>query len=278
MKVEKVTMAAGVPTVWLGLLQHMEKGNLQLPDCNRTVIGGAAAPRAMIETFETKYNIPVVHAWGMTETSPVGLVCNMKPKHALLTHEQRMALKVKQGRVVFGVDVSVSDHNGKEVPRDGKTPGNFRVRGPWIAKEYFKKGEPCVDKDDWFDTGDVVTIDADGYVMITDRSKDLVKSGGEWISSIELENEAMGYSAVHEAAVIGVAHPKWDERPLLVAVLKPGQTATSKDILDYLRPRVSKMWLPDDVVFMDELPHTATGKVLKTSLKAQFKDYKLPTL
>jgi acyl-CoA synthetase (AMP-forming)/AMP-acid ligase II len=276
-KNEKVTMAAGVPTVWLGLLQHMAKNNLTLPDLKRTVIGGAAAPRAMLETFEKKYNVPVVHAWGMTETSPVGLVCTMKPKHASLTFDQQLQLKGKQGRPIFGVEFSIVDDDGKEIPRDGKTMGHLRIRGPWITRAYFKKGTANIDQDNWFDTGDVVTMDEDSYVFIADRKKDLVKSGGEWISTPELEDHTMSHPAVHQVAVVGFPHPKFDERPVAFVVLKEGQKATKQEIIDHLRSRVAHYWLPDDVLFVKELPHTATGKISKKDLREQFKDYKLPT-
>lgn len=245
----------------------------------RTVIGGSAVPKAMIETFHREYNVNVVHAWGMTEMSPIGTVCNLKKKHESFSLDQKMELSLKQGRSVFGVDMKIVDGAGKELPWDGKAFGNLLVRGPWIASGYFKsEGGSVVDDDDWFDTGDVATIDPDGYMQITDRSKDVIKSGGEWISSIDVENEAVGCAGVAEAAVIAVPHPKWDERPLLLVVREQNTDVTKDEIIDHLRGSLAKWQLPDDVLFVDELPHTATGKILKTKLRAEYKDYKLPTV
>jgi fatty-acyl-CoA synthase len=277
---EKVTLALGVPTVWLMLLQHAEASGLD-PKADlvlrQVVIGGSAAPRAMSEKFERKFGAFVVHAWGMTEMSPLGTVCRLLGKHDGCTLEQRLDVQVKQGRPIFGVDMKIVDDDGQELPHDGKAFGNLMVRGPWICSGYYKgDGGEILDADGYFDTGDVATIDADGYMQITDRSKDVIKSGGEWISSIDLENAAMGHPGVAEAAVIGVAHPKWQERPLLVIVRKPGTDATREDVLQFMQGKVARWWLPDDVAFVAELPHTATGKLLKTKLRETFKEYRLP--
>lgn len=275
---EKVTMTAGVPTVWLMLFQYLDQNpGSTLPDLKRVVIGGSAAPRSMIERFERGLGAYVNHAWGMTEMSPLGSVGNLLPKHAKLPLEQRIDVQIKQGRAVYGVDLRIVDDEGKELPRDGKAFGNLQVRGPWITKGYFKgEGGKILDVENWFNTGDVATLDPDGYMQITDRAKDVIKSGGEWISSIDLENEAVGHPAVQEAAVIGVHHPRWQERPLLIIVKKPDATLGRDDLLKFLEPRLAKWWMPDDVVFVKELPHTATGKLLKTKLREQFRDYKFP--
>jgi len=280
MRDEKVTLALGVPTVWLMLLQHVDAAGLDPKRdlcLTRVVIGGSAAPRAMSERFETKFGAFVVHAWGMTEMSPLGTVCNLLPKHRDFTLAQRLDLQAKQGRAVYGVEMKIIDGAGKELPRDGKAFGHLLVRGPWITGGYLKgDGGNILDADGFFDTGDVATIDADGYMQITDRSKDVIKSGGEWISSIELENAAMDHPAVAEAAVIGVAHPKWQERPLLVVVKKAGQDVTRDEVLKFLEGKVARWWVPDDVAFVDALPHTATGKILKVKLRETFSDYRLP--
>ncbi|HMK65248.1 MAG TPA: 3-(methylthio)propionyl-CoA ligase [Thermodesulfobacteriota bacterium] len=273
---EKVSLTLAVPTVWLMLLQYLQSTGKKLPYLNRVVIGGSAAPKSMIETFEKDYNVEVIHAWGMTETSPLGTTGNLKPKHADLPYEEKLAIKSKQGRAVYGVDLKIADREGKELPRDGKAFGHLMVRGPWIASGYMKgEGGQVLDAEGWFDTGDVSTLDPDGYMQITDRSKDVIKSGGEWISSIDLENDALGHPAVAEAAVIGVFHPKWDERPLLIVVKKKDVEVTKEEILDYMKKKVAKWQVPDDVVFVDQLPHTATGKLLKTKLRDDFKDFKL---
>jgi fatty-acyl-CoA synthase len=243
----------------------------------RIVIGGSAAPRAMSEAFEMKFGAFVVHAWGMTEMSPLGTICNLLPKHRSYDLPRRLDVQAKQGRAMFGVEMKITDDDGRELPRDGKAFGHLLVRGPWVTRGYFKgDGGAILDNEGFFDTGDVATIDADGYMQITDRSKDVIKSGGEWISSIEIENAAVGHPAVAEAAVIGVAHPKWLERPLLIVVRRAGHDVTREDLLGYLAGRVAKWWLPDDVVFVDELPHTATGKLLKTRLRETFSNYTLP--
>ena len=280
LKDEQVTLALGVPTVWLMLFQHVDaagvdpKRDLAL---RRVVIGGSAAPRAMSERFETAFGAYVVHAWGMTEMSPLGTVCNLLPKHRGLDLARRLDVQAKQGRAMFGVEMKIGDDAGRRKPHDGETFGHLLVRGPWVTRGYFRdEGGPILDADGFFDTGDVATIDPDGYMQITDRSKDVIKSGGEWISSIEIENAAVGQPAVAEAAVIGVAHPKWQERPLLIVVKKRGRDVTRDEMLRFLEGKVAKWWLPDDVVFVEEMPHTATGKLLKTRLREMFKDYRLP--
>jgi fatty-acyl-CoA synthase len=275
----KVTFTAAVPTVWLMLLQDLEKTGGMLPHLKRVVIGGSACPRAMTKTFQDKYGVEVVHAWGMTEMSPLGSLCTMKPEYAALTGEARLDVQQKQGHPPFGVEMKITDDAGKDLPWDGKVFGRLKVRGPAVAKAYFRgDGGNILDDDGFFDTGDVATIDQYGYMQITDRSKDVIKSGGEWISSIDLENLAVGHPKVAEAAVIGVNHPKWDERPLLVIVLKKGESASKEDILGFMQGKTAKWWLPDDVAFVDEIPHTATGKILKTALRKQFKDYVLPSV
>ncbi len=275
---EKVTMTAAVPTVWLTALQYLEQTGQKLPDLNRVMIGGSACPRSMIETFERKFHVQVIHAWGMTEMSPLGTIGTLKHHVAEMPFEKQLDYKCKQGHPVFGVEMKITDDANNELPRDGKAFGRLKVRGPAIASGYFRgEGQDAFDAESWFDTGDVATLDAEGYMTITDRSKDVIKSGGEWISSIEIENIAVGHPAVAEAAVIGVRHPKWDERPLLIVVLKPGQSATRDDILDYLKGKIAKWWMPDDVQFVAEIPHTATGKIQKTALRERFGAYRLPT-
>jgi fatty-acyl-CoA synthase len=273
----KVTFTAAVPTIWLMLLQDLEKTGGKLPYLKRVVIGGSACPRAMTKTFQDVYGVEVVHAWGMTEMSPLGSLCTMKPEYAALKGDARLDVQMKQGHPPYGVDMKITDDAGKELPWDGKTFGRLKVRGPAVAKAYYKvESDPVFEDDGWFDTGDVATIDAYGYMQITDRAKDVIKSGGEWISTIDLENLAVGHPKVAEAAAIGVSHPKWDERPLLVIVLKNGETATKDEILNFMRDKVAKWWMPDDVVFVDEIPHTATGKIQKMTLRKQFEDYRLP--
>ncbi|WP_420561158.1 3-(methylthio)propionyl-CoA ligase [Tepidicaulis sp.] len=275
---EGVTITAAVPTVWLMLLQYLEKTGAKLPKLDRVVIGGSAAPRSMIQAFEDNYDVQVFHAWGMTEMSPIGTIGSLKAGNEDLSREQQLDLKCKQGRAIFTVEMKITDDDGNDLPNDGKAFGHLMVRGPAIAKAYLKgEGGEILDADGWFDTGDVATIDADGYMQITDRSKDVIKSGGEWISSIELENLAVGHPDIAEAAVIGIAHPKWDERPLLVVVTKEGKSLTREDVLGYMEGKIAKWWMPDDVVFVEEIPHTATGKIQKLTLREQFKGYKLPT-
>ena len=277
---EQVTLALGVPTVWMMLLQHVAAAGLTPIDelaLRRVVIGGAAAPRAMAETFERDFGAFVVHAWGMTETSPVGTVCNLLPRHRVLPLDERLNVQAKQGRAVFGITLKLTDDDGNRLPHDGQSAGHLKIRGPWVAAAYYRdEGGPLLDDEGYFDSGDVATIDADGYMQITDRSKDVIKSGGEWISSIALENAAMGHLLVAEAAVIGIVHPKWQERPLLLVVTKPGQTLDREAVLNYLEGRVAKWWLPDDVLFVRDLPHTATGKLHKAALRERFRDYRFP--
>ena len=272
---EKVTTSAGVPTVWLGLLAHVKSNNLKFSTLKETVIGGSACPPTMIESFERDYGVRVVHAWGMTEMSPIGTVCRLMAKHAALTPAEQFTVQIKQGRVVYCVEMKIIDGDGHELPRDGKAFGDLMVRGPCIVDRYFKEEHSAL-KNGWFPTGDVATIDPDGYMQITDRSKDVIKSGGEWISSIDLENIAVAHPSVQEAGVIGIAHPKWDERPLLVVVKKKDATVTREELLAFFEGKIAKWWMPDDVVFVEQLPHTATGKLLKTKMREDFKAYKLP--
>jgi fatty-acyl-CoA synthase len=274
----KVSFTAAVPTVWLMLLQDLEKTGSELPYLKRVVIGGSACPRAMAKTFQEKYGVEVIHAWGMTEMSPLGSLCTMKPEYARLSGDAKLDIQQKAGHPPFGVEMKITDDAGKRLPWDGKTFGRLKVRGPAVAKAYFKIKDNILDEEGFFDTGDVATIDQYGYMQITDRSKDVIKSGGEWISSIDLENLAVGHPKVAEAAVIGVRHPKWDERPLLVIVLKKGETATKEDVLAFMEGKIAKWWMPDDVAFVEEIPHTATGKIQKMTLRERFKDYILPTV
>jgi fatty-acyl-CoA synthase len=272
---ERVTATAGVPTVWLGLLQYLERNELTLHHLKRVLIGGAAVPRSMIEAFEHR-GIAVTHAWGMTEMSPSGSMSAIKPPLDELPHARQIDALCKQGYPLFGVEMEITDDKGRARPRDGKSVGRLKVRGPAVARGYFKgKSGDAFDRDGWFDTGDVATLAADGFMNITDRSKDVIKSGGEWISSIEIENLAVGHPDVAEAAVIGVPHPKWDERPILIVVAKPGTRPTQEILLAHLRGRIAKWWLPDAVVLVEEIPHTAAGKILKTQLRRQFADFRL---
>ena len=274
---EKVTFSAGVPTVWLGLLNHVAQNNLSFSTFKRTVIGGSACPPAMMKTLRHKYGIEVVHAWGMTEMSPLGTCATLQSRHEALPEEGQQAILEKQGHVIFGVDMKIVDDAGKELPWDGKTYGNLLVKGPWVIQEYFKSEGGDVLEDGWFPTGDVATIDGDGYMQITDRSKDVIKSGGEWIGTIDLENIAMSHPAVLQAACIGVMHPKWDERPLLVVVKRPGMDVTREELLAFYEGKIAKWWTPDDVAFIDALPIGATGKVLKNRIRETFRDHVLPT-
>ena len=272
----RVTCTAAVPTVWLALLQHLQASGGKLEHLRRVVIGGAACPRSIVKAFQETYGVEVVHAWGMTEMSPLGTVCTLKPEYAALAGEARIDLQTKQGQAPFTVEMKITDDLGAALPRDGTTSGRLKVRGPAVAKAYFKESGSALDAEGFFDTGDIATIDPHGYMQITDRAKDVIKSGGEWISSIAIENLAVGHPKVAEAAVIGVRHPKWDERPLLVVVLKAGQQASRAEILDFMRGKIAGWWMPDDVAFVAEIPHSATGKVMKTALREQFRDYVLP--
>jgi acyl-CoA synthetase (AMP-forming)/AMP-acid ligase II len=275
---EKVSYAAGVPTVWQMLLGHMKANNLRFSTLKRTVIGGSACPPAMIHAFREEYGVEVLHAWGMTEMSPLGTLCTLKNKHLTMSPEEQMKIRVKQGRAIYGVDMKIVGADGKELPWDGKTPGDLYVKGPWVVREYFKGegGDPLVDG--WFPTGDVASIDTDGYMQVTDRSKDVIKSGGEWISSIDVENIAVAHPAVAMAACVGMKHPKWDERPIIAVVKKPGAEVTREELLKFYEGRTAKWQIPDDVVFVEAIPLGATGKMLKTRLREMLKDYKLPTV
>ena len=277
---EGVTYAAGVPTVWQMLLGYMKPNGLKFSTLKRTVIGGSACPPAMIDAFRDDYGVEVLHAWGMTEMSPLGTLCTLKNKHLKLPKEQQMQLLMKQGRAIYGVDMKIVNEVGDEQPHDGKAYGDLLVKGPWVVANYYKgEGDPLVkDKNGqrWFPTGDVATIDADGFMQITDRSKDVIKSGGEWISSIDIENIAVAHPAVAMAACIGVAHPKWDERPIVVVVKKTDANVSREELLAFYEGKTAKWQMPDDVVFVDSIPLGATGKMLKTKLREQLKDYKLP--
>ena len=278
LETEKVTMTAAVPTVWLGLLHYLRKENKRLTTLKFVGIGGSACPPDMIRAFEDDYGVTVRHAWGMTEMSPVGSAGSIKPGMVGLPHEQQLAVQAKQGWAPFGVEMKIVDDENKELPWDGKRFGSLKVKGFAVVESYFKdEGGKIVDDDGFFDTGDVATIDPEGFMQITDRAKDVIKSGGEWISTIDIENLAVGHPDVAEAAVIGVAHPKWDERPLLVVVAKEGCSPNTGEVLDFLKPRIAKWWMPDDVQVVKEIPHTATGKINKLKLRETFKDYKLPT-
>ncbi len=280
MRDEGVTFSLGVPTIWFAFLDHLERERpaedrraLQL---NRIFTGGAATPRSLIERFRSRLGVETMQAWGMTETSPVATVCRPLAHHEDLDDEAQIALRALQGRSVFGIELRIEDEDGKELPRDGEAAGLLKVRGPWVLNAYH--GQPAgsaLDAGGWFDTGDVAKIDPDGFLQITDRAKDVIKSGGEWISSIELENAAVGCDGVAEAAAVGVAHPRWDERPLLLVVRKPGSAVTPEQIIDHLSTRVAKWWLPDEIKFVDSLPHTATGKLLKRQLRDEYRDYRL---
>jgi fatty-acyl-CoA synthase len=273
-----VDSTSAVPTVWMNLLSYVQQNKLRFSTLRHTTIGGSACPPALIKTLSEDLGVRVMHGWGMTEMSPVGTLNAPKRKHADCCAEDRFQLSLKQGRPPFGVDMKVVDGEGNELPRDGKSAGNLLVRGPWILRRYYRDagGDPLT-ADGWLPTGDMGTIDADGYLQITDRSKDVIKSGGEWISSIELENIAVGHPAVLEAAVIGVPHAKWNERPLLIVVKRQGADLTRETMLAFYAGKIARWWLPDDVVFVDELPHTATGKLSKRTLRERFRDYRLPT-
>ena len=274
---EGVTISAGVPTVWQGLLGYVGAHGLKFSTMRRSVIGGSACPPAMIRTFLDDYNVRVIHAWGMTEMSPIGTAAAFKGPHAAASREERLAVMATQGRVVYGVDMKIVSEDGQELPWDGQASGDLLVRGPWIIERYFKDegGNPL--REGWFPTGDVAKIDRDGYMIITDRSKDVIKSGGEWIGSIDLENIAMAHPAVAMAACIAARHPKWDERPLLVVMKKPGAEVTREELLAFYDGKIAKWWTPDDVVFVDAIPLGATGKMQKIKLREQFKDHVLPT-
>jgi len=283
LETEQVTFTCAVPTVQIMVLNHMREHGLKLSSLKRVAVGGSAIPEAVLRAYEEDYGVEVIHAWGMTETSPIGTIGKLHPEHAKLDHEGRIKAKLKQGRTPFGVEMKITDDEGKLKPHDGVAFGRLMVRGPAVAKAYFKnagakndKGE-CLQPCGYFDTGDVATIDEYGIMQITDRAKDVIKSGGEWISSIDIENIAIGAPGVACAAVIGVYHPKWDERPLLIIEPKPGANPTREQMLGALQGKIAKWWTPDDVVFVDKIPLGATGKINKLALRDMFKEYKLPT-
>jgi acyl-CoA synthetase (AMP-forming)/AMP-acid ligase II len=271
---EGVTHSAGVPTVWLAMFQYMDATGSDLGKLRLAIIGGSAAPRSMVERL-MKAGIRVGHAWGMTETSPIGTIGSPTHDWDKLSFETQVDMVCKQGRSIFGVELKTVDEDNQVLPRDGEASGRLLIRGPWVIKRYFKAEEDATDADGWFDTGDVATLHPDGTLQITDRSKDVIKSGGEWISSVELENAAVGCPGVAEAAAIGIYHPKWDERPLLLIVRKPDSNVSAADVKSYLSDKIAKWWMPDAIEFIDEIPHTATGKILKTELRKQFKEYRL---
>jgi acyl-CoA synthetase (AMP-forming)/AMP-acid ligase II len=270
---ERVSSTAAVPTIWLGLLQYLEQTGKKLPYLNRVVIGGAACPPMVIRKFELDYGVEVIHGWGMTEMSPVGTTGKMKHATSSLDKEAQLKLKEKQGRTPYLVEMKIVDDDGREQPRDGKSAGHLLVKGPCISKGYFKLDKSALTEDGWFDTGDIANIDPLGYMQITDRDKDVIKSGGEWISSIEVENTAVGCPGIAEAAVIGLPHPKWTERPLLIVVREPESDVDEAAVLAYLDGKIAKWWMPEDVVFIEEIPHTATGKIQKMELRKRFKDF-----
>jgi fatty-acyl-CoA synthase len=270
---EQATLLLGVPTVWLGLLNYLDSIGAKMHSVKHVVVGGSAAPLAMIRAFDEKHDAFLIHAWGMTEMSPLGTVNGPTAELMALPKEERYKRQLKQGRPIYGVDLKIVDDDGKELPRDGKAYGRLLVRGPWITSGYYKNEDRSAFVDGWFDTGDVATLDALNTMQIVDRRKDVIKSGGEWISSIDLENIAVGHPAVKEACVIGVPHPKWDERPLLLIVLKEGASATKEDVIGYVSQNIAKFWIPDDVIFVADLPHTATGKLHKVPLREQYANH-----
>ncbi len=278
LETEGVTFSAAVPTVWQGLLAHVREKGLTFSTLKRVLIGGSAVPESLIRAFHDGYGIEVIQGWGMTETSPIGTLSNLTPELEALPYDEQMKWRVKQGVPPLGVELKLKNYAGQEMPHDGHTYGRLMVRGPTIAGAYFKgEGGDILDHEGFFDTGDVATIDEHGFMQITDRAKDVIKSGGEWISSIEIENIAVGHPKVELAAVIGAAHPKWDERPVLVVKLKPGESQDRQEHLDFLQGRIAKWWMPDDVVFVDDIPLGATGKIDKKVLRERLKDYRLPT-
>ncbi|MNQ58413.1 Long-chain-fatty-acid--CoA ligase [compost metagenome] len=277
LETEGVTFSAAVPTVWQGLLNHLRENNLKLSTVKRVLIGGAAVPESMIRAFHDEFGVEVLQGWGMTETSPIGTLSNMTPELAALPFEEQLKWRVKQGTPPLGVELKLKDYDGKEMPHDGSTYGRLMIKGPTISRAYFRDESQILDDEGFFDTGDVSTIDEQGFMHITDRAKDVIKSGGEWISSIEIENLAVGHPKVALAAVIGSAHPKWDERPVLLIKLKEGETEDKQEHLDFLVGKIAKWWMPDDVVFLADIPLGATGKIDKKLLREQMKDYRLPT-
>lgn len=277
LEAERVTFSAAVPTVWQGLLGHMRQHNLKLSTVKRVLIGGSAVPESLIRAFNDDYGVEVLQGWGMTETSPIGTLANMTPETLAMPYDEQMKYRVKQGTPPLGVELKLKNYAGQDVPQDGQTYGRLMVKGPTVAGAYYRSDETILDAEGYFDTGDVSTIDELGFMQITDRAKDVIKSGGEWISSIEIENLAVGHPKVELAAVIGAAHPKWDERPLLVIKLKPGESQDKQEHLDFLVGKIAKWWMPDDVVFVDDIPLGATGKIDKKIVRERLKDYQLPT-
>jgi fatty-acyl-CoA synthase len=275
LETEGVTFSAAVPTVWQGLLAHMRQNGLKLSTVKRVLIGGSAVPESLIRAFHDDYGVEVLQGWGMTETSPIGTLSNMTPETAALPFEEQLKYRTKQGTPPLGIELALKDDAGQSLPHDGATFGHLMVKGPTVARAYFREDASILDADGFFDTGDVATVDELGFMQITDRSKDVIKSGGEWISSIDLENCAVGCPGVAEAAVIGVPHPKWDERPLLIIVKKAGAELSADDVRAYLADKIAKWWMPDAIEFVDEIPHTATGKIQKTTLRERFASYKL---
>lgn len=276
LELQKVSLTAAVPSVWLMLLDYLEKTGKKLPFLKTVMVGGSAAPRYMIEKFEKDYEVEFLHGWGMTEMSPLGTVCKFKSGMESMSMDEAIDQKLKQGRVPYTIEMKIVDDEGKDLPRDGVAFGKLVVKGPGVSKAYYRLDKSILDEDGWMDTGDVATIDELGFMQITDRAKDVIKSGGEWISSIDVENIAVGHPDVAEAAVIGMPHPKWDERPLLIIVAKAGKTVTKESVMEYLDGKMAKWWMPNDVVFVDEIPHSATGKISKKDLRVQFADYKFP--
>lgn len=278
LETEKVTFSAAVPTVWQGLLAHLRENNLKLSTVKRVLIGGSAVPESLIRGFKEEFGVEVLQGWGMTETSPIGTLSNLTPELEALPYDEQMKWRIKQGVPPLGVELKLKNYAGQEMPHDGHTYGRLMVKGPTISRAYFKdEGGEILDNEGFFDTGDVSTVDEYGFMQITDRAKDVIKSGGEWISSIEIENIAVGHPKVELAAVIGAAHPKWDERPVLVLKLKPGETLDKQEHLDFLQGKIAKWWMPDDVIAVDDIPLGATGKIDKKTLREQLKDYRLPT-
>ncbi|MEE2980960.1 MAG: long-chain-fatty-acid--CoA ligase [Pseudomonadota bacterium] len=278
---EQVTVSLGVPTIWLGMLEYLRTSGKRVDSLRMLVSGGAAPPHAMIEGFDKDYGVPLTHGWGMTETSPVAAAGINPRRMAKLNQDERITETLKQGQVLYGVEIKIVDDEGNRLPHDGETSGELYVRGPWVTSGYFNDDEAnaeAFDDEGWFRTGDVAAIEPDSHIRITDRAKDLIKSGGEWISSIDLENTAVSHPDIAEAAAIAMPHPKWTERPLLVVVPRDGGTVTKDSVIDFLDGRIAKWWMPDDVVFTDELPHTATGKIAKLQLREIYKDYVLPTV
>ena len=274
---EGVTFSAAVPTVWQGLLAHLREHKLKIPTVKRVLIGGSAVPESLIRAFHDEFGIEVLQGWGMTETSPIGTLSNMTPELRALPYDEQMKWRIKQGTPPLGVELKLKNYAGQEMPHDGHTYGRLMIKGPTIAGAYFNDETPILDTEGFFDTGDVSTIDEHGFMQITDRAKDVIKSGGEWISSIEIENIAVGHPKVELAAVIGAAHPKWDERPVLIVKLKPGESEDKQEHLDFLVGKIAKWWMPDDVVFVDDIPLGATGKVDKKLIRERMKDYRIPT-